>query len=136
VILNWANNAWKRDAIQRPTTSRITFSKAADQFDAVNADRKLPNVFVLLSHTRLRGSADLQMAIEGVPMPDGPAFLLVDDRREDPTQKWEKQENLWDAAQRLHLVFWIDAYKKTCDPIRPAGAQRSKEACDLFRVKD
>jgi hypothetical protein len=46
-------------------------SKAAEQFDAVNPDRKVPNILVLVSHARLRGPPDLHMAIAGVPMPNG-----------------------------------------------------------------
>src|SRR5271156_6090175 len=41
--------------------------KAAAQFAAVNPQRALPNILVLVSHARLRGPTDLHMAIAGVP---------------------------------------------------------------------
>ena len=66
---------------------------------------------------------------------DGRSFCLWNKRQKDPKKAWEKQETLSDAARRLDLVFWIDAHKGICQPIKPAGAERPSEACDLFDIK-
>ncbi len=104
---DWAEHRerWRAKTRRAPSAENLVdhIAKAAAQFDGVNCDRKLPNILVLVGHARLRGPPDLQMAIEGVPMPEGrPAFLLVDDQKQHSI--WEKQRNLRDAAQRLNLV--------------------------------
>jgi hypothetical protein len=50
-------------------------------------------------------------------------------------KKWEKQKELWEAARRIDLFFWIDAGKRTCRHLYPVGATRLKEACDLLSIE-
>jgi ribosomal protein L30 len=111
--------------------------KAAEQFDAVNPDRAVPNILVFVNHARLRGPPDLHMAVAGAPMPDGqPAFLLLDDNHKDnPEKMWRRQKKLWADARRVDLFVWIDAHTGTCQFIRVKDAPRLKEACDLLGLK-
>lgn len=65
--------------------------KAAAQFDAVNLDHAQPNILVITSHARLRGPADLHLAIGGLAMPDGGRlFLLADPNEKNFQRAWEK----------------------------------------------
>ena len=86
-------------------------------------------ILVLVSHARLRAPPDLQMAIEDIPMPDGrPAFLLVDGRQRDPTKNGRNRKISGTRRNGSH--------KETCQPIHPARAQRTQQACDLFGIQD
>lgn len=110
--------------------------KAAAQFDSVNPEHRLPNILVLVSHARRRDAVDLHMAIGGIKMPDGSRRFLL----EDPNEKvwkmaWEKQQQLWDAARRIDVFFWIDAHKESCTHIVNLDAPRHKEACDLLGLQ-
>jgi ribosomal protein L30 len=110
--------------------------KAAGQFDAVNPAHQLPNILVLVSHARLRDPADLHMAIAGIKMPDGGRrFLLVDPKEKDWNKAWEKQKQLWGAARRIDLFFWIDAHERSCKHVSNLDAARHKEARELFGIE-
>lgn len=110
--------------------------KAAEQFDAVNPDHRLPNILVLVSHARLRGPVDLHMAIAGIMMPDGGRrFLLVDSKEKDWSKAWKKQRKLWEASRSIDLFFWIDAHKRSCKHISNLDAVRHQEARELFGIK-
>lgn len=78
--------------------------KAAAQFDAVNLDHVQPNILVMVSHARLRGTIDLHLAIGGMPMPDGSRrFVLVDPNEKDFEKAFEKQKKLWEDARKIDL---------------------------------
>jgi large subunit ribosomal protein L30 len=100
--------------------------RAAEQFNAVNPDHTLPNILVIVSHARRRGPADLHMVLTGIQVPNGdPLFVLPP----------EKQKQLWEAARSIDLYIWIDEHSRTCQNIRPVGAARINEACDLLGIK-
>lgn len=112
--------------------------KAAAQFDAVNPDRKVPNILVFVSHARLRGPSDLAMAIAGVPMPNaGVAFLLLDEQHKGNSERmWKRQKQLWDDARRIDLVVWVDAHNGSCEFIRLQGAKKLDGALKLMGLTD
>lgn len=107
--------------------------KAAAQFDAVNPDHAQPNVLVIVSHARLRGSVDLHLAM---PTPEGGrGFLLVGPNEKDFTKAWAKQRKLWQDARRIDLFFWIDAHTRAVRYIVNNDGARRKEACDLMNIR-
>lgn len=103
-------------------------TKAGKQFEAINPDRKHPNILVIVNHARRKGPADLRLALEGFRAPDGGRlFPLVSEK-----DKWEVQKDLWEAARSIDLYVWVDPRKRTCQTFRPAGAKRLIEACELL----
>jgi ribosomal protein L30 len=105
-------------------------AKAGKQFDAANPDRAHPNILVIVNHARRKGPADLRMALEGIQAPDGRRFFpLVND-----TDKWDVQKDAWEAAGSIDLYVWVDPQKRTWQALRPAGARRLAEACDLLGI--
>jgi large subunit ribosomal protein L30 len=105
-------------------------AKAAKQFESVNPGRTHPNILVFVNHARRKGPADLRMALEGFPGPDGrPLFPLVNE-----VDQWEVQKEVWDAARSIDLYVWVDPRKRTWQVLRPGGAARLKEACELLGV--
>jgi large subunit ribosomal protein L30 len=100
-------------------------SDAVEQFDSVNPDHALPNVLIIANHAIGRDPANLQMLIEGVPMPDGSKVpMLPGGRQREVRQK----------ARRIDLIVWIDVANQTCVCIRPIGASHLADACDLFGI--
>jgi large subunit ribosomal protein L30 len=110
--------------------------KAAEQFKAVNPNRQLPDILVLVSHARLRDRVDLHMAISGIKMPDGSRrFLLVDSNEKDWNKAWEEQKKLWAAARHIDLFFWVDAHQRSCKHLINLDGARNSEARELFGAK-
>lgn len=109
--------------------------KAAAQFDAVNPDHAQVNILVIMSHARLRGPADLHLAIGGLPMPDGSRrFLLVDPNEKDFDKAFAKQKKLIEDAHKIDLFYWIDAHTKAVRHVVNNGALKYKEACELVNI--
>jgi ribosomal protein L30 len=107
-------------------------AKAAKQFEAVNPDRAVPNILVIVNRARRKGPADLRMALEGIRAPDGRRFFpLVNDE-----DKWGVQEGVWKAARGIDLYMWVDPQKRTWHAFRPTGTQRLAEACNLLGISD
>jgi large subunit ribosomal protein L30 len=109
---------------------------AAEQFDAVNPDRTVPNILVIVSHARLRGPLDLRHTLEGIQLgEDGRrVYPLADPEKQDPDTQLTKQKKVWKAAQSIDLYIWIDAHDGTWTYRLPAGAKRLKEACELLDI--
>jgi large subunit ribosomal protein L30 len=109
--------------------------KAAAQFDAVNPDQVQPNILVIMSHARLRGPADLHLAIGGIELPDGTRrFLLVDPNEKDFNKAFAKQKKLMDDARKIDLFYWIDAHTKKVRYVINKDGLRHKEACELVNI--
>jgi hypothetical protein len=105
-------------------------AKAAKQFEAANLGRAHPNILVFVNHARRKGLDDLRMALQGLPGPDGrPLFPLVNE-----VDKWEIQNDVWDAARSIDLYVWVDPRKRNWHVLRPTGAARLTEAYDLLGV--
>jgi large subunit ribosomal protein L30 len=105
-------------------------AKAAKQFEAVNPDRAHPNILVIVNHARRKGPADLRLALEGMPAPNGQRFFpLVNDE-----DGWEIQRGVWEAARSIDLYVWVDPRHRAWQAFTPAGAKRLTEACDFFGV--
>jgi hypothetical protein len=103
-------------------------TKAGKQFKAVNHDRKLPNVLIIVNHARRKRPADLRLALEGFRGPDGRRmFPLANDE-----DKWDVQKGVWEAARSIDLYLWVDPRKRTWQAFRPAGAKRLIEACEFL----
>jgi hypothetical protein len=128
-----------REEVRQDSTAHNlarNIGKAAEQFEAVNPGRQLPNILVLVSHARLRDTVDLHMAITGIEMPDGSRrFLLMDSNEKDWNKASEKQKKLWAAARIIDLFFWVDAHKRSCKHVSNLDAVRDGEARELFGIE-
>jgi hypothetical protein len=111
-----------------PTSNNLArqIESAAEQFDAVNPDHKLPNVLVLVNHAIGRTRSDLHVAVTGIQVPDGPRLF---------TFKPDKQKQVWEAARRVDLFLWVDAQKRTCQHLYPDDAVHRVAACRLLGVE-
>jgi hypothetical protein len=85
-----------------PTFNRIArhIEKAASQFDAVNADRSLPNILVFVNHADATSFADLRETITGM--------FLTDSGREIPTVTNVAEGRIGVARTKMDLYVWID----------------------------
>jgi hypothetical protein len=112
--------------------------EAAEQFDSINPEHKLPNILVIVSHARHRGPIDLRDVLEGIRLGDDGKRVfppLADVREKEPDKQMKKQEKVWKAARSIDLYVWIDEHKRTCEYRFPVGAERLKEACDLLGLE-
>jgi hypothetical protein len=88
-----------------------------------------------MSHARLRGPADLHLAIGGIEMPDGTRrYLLVDPNEKDFKKAFAKQKKLMDDARKIDLFYWIDAHTKKVRYVINKDGLRHKEACKLVNI--
>jgi large subunit ribosomal protein L30 len=127
----------RQETREDPTAHALArvIGKAASQFDAVNQDRAYPNILVIVSHARLRGPADLHLAIGGLQMPDGGRrYLLVDPNERDFKKAFAKQQKLWDDARRIDVFYWIDAHTKVVRHVVNKDGLRHREACELMNI--
>jgi hypothetical protein len=127
----------REESQEDPTAHALArvIGKAAAQFDAVNPDHAQPNILVIMSHARLRGPADLHLAIGGLAVPNGDRlFLLVDPNEKNFQKAWEKQQKLWEDARKIDLFYWIDAHTKTVRHVINKDGLRHLEARDLMNV--
>jgi large subunit ribosomal protein L30 len=93
--------------------------RAARQFDAVNPERKLPNILAFVCHSPDIERRDLIATIAGLPNPRGrPVFMLPR----------KMQQDVLDAARRIDLFLWIDAKKRTVQRLSPNGAAHQAAA--------
>lgn len=110
-------------------------TKAAKQFGRANSDRTHPNILIFVNHARRKGPADLAIALQGFPGPDGqPLFPLIEEEKDNEEDKWEMQKGVWDAARTIDLYVWVDPIQRTWNVLRPKSAARLKHACDLLGV--
>jgi hypothetical protein len=111
-----------------PTSNNLArqVQSAAEQFDAVNPDHKLPNVLAIVNHAAGRSRSDLHIALTGIQVPDGPRLF---------TMKPAKQAKVWDAARRIDLFLWIDPQKRSWQHVYPDDAVHRAMACDLLGIE-
>ena len=85
-----------------PTFNRIArhVEKAASQFDAVNADRAVPNILVFVNHADGTGFGDLRETLTGM-------FHAVSGER-FPTVRHISEGRIGEARTRIDLYVWID----------------------------
>jgi hypothetical protein len=74
--------------------------RAAEQFDAVNSDRALPNILVVVSHDEKSGPADLQETLTG--------NFHAEDGSRHPTMKRVSEGEIRELKRRIDLYIWID----------------------------
>jgi hypothetical protein len=86
-----------------PTFRRIArhVQKAVTQFEAVNAERLVPNILVLINHADATGFSDLREALTGM-------FRTADGRR-IPTMRAISDEWIGEVRLKVDLYVWIDA---------------------------
>jgi hypothetical protein len=85
-----------------PTFNRIArlVKKAASQFDAVNADRSLPNILVLVNHADASNVDDLVVTLTGT--------FVTDSGEHIPTVRHLSEGRIRQARHRIDLYVWID----------------------------
>lgn len=97
---------------------------AAQQFDAVNPNHKLPNIMVFVCHCPDIERRDLIATIAGLPVPDSNRRIFMLGRK--------MQEQVVTAARRIDLFLWIDAEGKLLQHLSPNGAPHQQAALDLL----
>jgi large subunit ribosomal protein L30 len=100
---------------------------AAQQLEAVNPDRKLPNIVAFVSHCPDIERRDLIATIAGLPVPDS--------NRRVPLLGRKLQEQVIEAARKVDLFLWVDAKGRTFQHLSPNGAQHEQAALDLLGLK-
>src|ERR1700722_16202413 len=111
-----------------PTSNNLArqIISAAEQFDAINPDHELPNVLVLVNHAAGRTRSDLHVTLGGIPVPGAPHLFAL---------KPDHQKEVWKAARRIDLIFWVDPQKRSCQPLYANDAIHRAAACDLLGIK-
>ena len=112
-----------------PTFNRIGrhIRKAAEQFDAVNSARQLPNVLVFVNHDDMSAPSDLYETITGCfPASDGSHLLTM-----PQTANWVSRH-----AARIDLCIWINARKCAVEKLLFIKAQpdHTDAIKELFRA--
>jgi hypothetical protein len=110
-----------------PTSNNLArqIMSAVEQFDAINPEHKLPNVLVLVNHAVGRTRSDLYVTLTGIPVPGGqPLFTL----------KLNHQMQVWEAARRVDLFLWVDAQKRSWQPLYANDAIHRATVCELLGV--
>jgi hypothetical protein len=110
-----------------PTSNNLArqIISAAEQFDAINPDHKLPNVLVLVNHAAGRTRSDLHVTLGGIPVPGAPHLF---------TLKPDHQKEVWKAARRIDLFLWVDPQTRSCQPLSANDAIHRAAACDLLGI--
>src|SRR5262249_19700557 len=90
-----------------PTFNRIArqISQAASQFDAVNADRTVPNILVFVNHAEASNANDLVETLTG--------YAELDNGKRIPTVRHLSEGRIGAARHRIDLYVWIDAHTST-----------------------
>lgn len=101
---------------------------AAQQLDAVNAERKLPSIVAFVSHCPEIERRDLIATIAGLPVPNSGRRIFMLGRK--------MQKQVIEAANKIDLFLWIDAQNRTVQHLSPNGAQHQRAALDLLGLKN
>lgn len=101
---------------------------AAQQLEAVNPDRKIPNIVAFVSHCPDIERRDLITTIAGLAAPDSNRRVFLLGRK--------LQEQVMEAARKVDLFLWVDAKARTFQHISPSGAQHQQIALDLLGLKN
>jgi hypothetical protein len=111
-----------------PTSNNLArqIESAAEQFNAVNPDRKIPNVLAIVNHAPRRTRSDLHIAVTGIPVPNGPRLY---------TLKPDRQKQVWESARQVDLFLWIDAQNRTCQHVYPNDTIHREAACNLLGLE-
>jgi|GEM_PF-136226 large subunit ribosomal protein L30 len=101
--------------------------RAASQFDAVNPNRRLPNILAFVSHSSDIERRDLIATIAGLPVPGAaPMFMLPR----------KMQQEVLEAVRHIDLFLWIDANKRTFQHLSPNGASHQAAALNLLGLAE
>jgi hypothetical protein len=86
-----------------PTFNRIArhVAKAATQFDAVNADRAIPNILIFVNHADASGFADLRETLTGT--------FFAASGEQYKTLIHIAEGRIGEARSKIDLYGWIDA---------------------------
>jgi large subunit ribosomal protein L30 len=96
---------------------------AAQQFDAVNPNRALPNILAFVNHSPDIARRHIHATVAGLPGPDGrPIFML----------SRKMQEQVLNAARKIDLFLWIDVPRRTYQHVSVNGAVHQAAALDLL----
>lgn len=114
-----------------PTFNRISnhIHKAIGQFDAVNPDRKVPNILVFVNHDRMSSHADLRETLTG--------SFRADDGSDSPTMKHVSEGRIKDEKLRVDMYLWFQG--RTLKPkIYLSGTDKIHDdrLCEAFGIVD
>jgi ribosomal protein L30 len=97
----------------------------AEQLDAVNPKRELPNICAFVSHCPDIERRDLIATIAGLPAPGNSNMRI-------PMLGRKLQEQVLEAAGKIDLFLWVDANGRTFQHLSPGGAKHQQAALDLL----
>jgi hypothetical protein len=109
-----------------PTNLSRHVMKAASQLNAVNEERNLPNIMIIVNHVKGRDRNDLSFAIAGAKIQGGGYVFPLSEAR---------QKDLWQAARKIDLFVWVDASDGSIAHVCPADAPFRESACAMLGIK-
>ncbi len=110
-----------------PVFNRIArhVEKAATQFQAVNSDRKLPNILILVNHDRMSRYSDLVEVLTGE--------IHTNDGEKLDTMKYISEGRLRIPKHMIDLYVWLDVSTKKTKPFHGASKPDNvKKAMNLL----
>ncbi len=112
----------RKDPIFNRLTAHI--HKARKQFDAVNADEKLPNILALYNEDEQSGFLDLMAVTTGNFFTEGGAVF--------PTYKNTSEGRVKKDIEKIHLFIWLDAHKPHRFLFNTINSKFQSELCSIF----
>ena len=109
-----------------PVFNRLSahIHKARKQFDAVNADEKLPNILSFYNEDKQSGFLDLMAVTTGNFFAEGGAVF--------PIYKHVSEGRIKEDIEKIHLFIWLDAHKPHRFLFNTTNAKFQSELCATF----
>jgi hypothetical protein len=113
-----------------PTFNRIAglVRKAVKQLDAVNPDRRLPNIVVIVNWADASHFSDLDEAMTG--------YLRLSDGTKAPTMLKISEGRMRDEKRRIDAYVWFDGHRRKVEGIffTQSDMAHRDAVCSWFRV--
>lgn len=109
-----------------PVFNRLSthIHKARKQFDAVNADEKLPNILSFYNEDEQSGFLDLMAVTTGNFFAEGGAVF--------PIYKHVSEGRIKEDIAKIHLFIWLDAHKPHRFLFNTINSKFQSELCATF----
>jgi hypothetical protein len=113
-----------------PTFNRIArhVAKAATQFDAVNADRLVPNILIFVNHAHASGFADLRETLTGT--------FFAESGEQYKTLIHIAEGRIGEARSKIDLYGWIDGKTRRAQGylFNDANPKQVETVCALLGI--
>ncbi len=109
-----------------PVFNRLSahIHKARKQFDAVNADEKLPNILSFYNEDKQSGFLDLMAVTTGNFFAEGGAVF--------PIYKNVSEGRVKKDIEKIHLFIWLDSHKPHRFLFNTINSKFQSELCSIF----